>query len=84
MLCEHFVLNEIMARQQSRESRIGATNGTKTFPTARVDYELLKKLDAHGKQLMAVDAGPMQEWPPFPRMAWNSTGTRLKAGTTLR
>jgi hypothetical protein len=57
VLCEHFVLNEIMARQQSRESRIGATNGTKTFPTARVDYELLKKLDAHGKQLMAVDAG---------------------------
>jgi hypothetical protein len=35
-----------------------------------VDYKLLKKVDAYGKQLMAVDAdvvpGPMQEWPPFP------------------
>src|SRR5216684_4533737 len=43
---------------------------TKTFPTARGDYRLLAKVDAHGKQLMAVDAdvvqGPMQGWPPFP------------------
>lgn len=43
---------------------------TKTFPTARGDYKLLAKVDAKGKQLMAVDAdvvpGPMQGWPPFP------------------
>jgi hypothetical protein len=42
---------------------------TKTFPTARGDYRLLAKVDAHGKQLMALDAdvvqGPMQGWPPF-------------------
>ena len=29
---------------------------TKSFPTARGDYKLLAKVDAHGKQLMAVDA----------------------------
>jgi hypothetical protein len=43
---------------------------TKSFPTTRGDYELLTKVDARGKQLMAVDAdvepGPMQGWPPFP------------------
>jgi len=43
---------------------------TKSFPKARGDYQLLAKVDAHGKQLMAVDAdvvpGPMQGWPPFP------------------
>jgi len=43
---------------------------TKSFPTARGDYKLLTTVDAHGKQLMAVDAdvvpGPMQGWPPFP------------------
>ena len=43
---------------------------TKSFPTARGDYQLLTTVDAHGKQLMAVDAdvvpGPMQGWPPFP------------------
>jgi hypothetical protein len=40
---------------------------TKSFPTARGDYKLLTTVDAHGKQLMAVDAdvvpGPMQGWP---------------------
>jgi hypothetical protein len=43
---------------------------TKSFPSARGDYKLLTTVDAHGKQLMAVDAdlvpGPMQGWPPFP------------------
>jgi hypothetical protein len=43
---------------------------TKSFPTARGDYKLLTTVDAHGKQLTAVDAdvvpGPMQGWPPFP------------------
>jgi hypothetical protein len=43
---------------------------TKSFPTARGDCKLLTTVDAHGKQLMAVDAdvapGPMQGWPPFP------------------
>jgi hypothetical protein len=43
---------------------------TKSFPTARGDYKLLTTVDAHGKQLMAVDADvvprPMQGWPPFP------------------
>jgi hypothetical protein len=43
---------------------------TKSFPKARGDYQLLAKVDGHGKQLMAVDAdvvpGPMQGWPPFP------------------
>jgi hypothetical protein len=43
---------------------------TKTFPKERRDYKLLTKMDAHGKQLMAVDAdvvpGPMQGWPLFP------------------
>jgi hypothetical protein len=43
---------------------------TKSFPTARGDYKLLTTVDAHGKQLMAVDAdvvpGLMQGWPPFP------------------
>jgi hypothetical protein len=43
---------------------------TKSFPTARSDYKLLTTVDAHGKQLMAVDAdvvpGPMQGWPRFP------------------
>jgi type IV secretory pathway TraG/TraD family ATPase VirD4 len=43
---------------------------TKTLPTARGDYKLLAKVDAHGKQLMALDAdvvpGPMQGWPPAP------------------
>ena len=29
---------------------------TKSFPTARGDYKLLTTVDAHGKQLMAVDA----------------------------
>src|ERR1700733_8837087 len=43
---------------------------TKSLPTARGEYTMLAKVDAHGKQLMAVDAdvvpGPMQGWPPFP------------------
>jgi len=43
---------------------------TKSLPTARGEYKMLAKVDAHGKQLMAVDAdvvqGPMQGWPPFP------------------
>jgi hypothetical protein len=42
---------------------------TKSFPTARGDYKLLTTVDAHGKQLVTVDAdvvpGPMQGWPPF-------------------
>ena len=43
---------------------------TKSIPTARGDYKLLTTVDAHGKQLMAVDAdvvpGSTQGWPPFP------------------
>jgi hypothetical protein len=35
----------------------------RTFPAARGEYKMLAKVDAHGKQLMAVDAdvvpGPM-------------------------
>ncbi len=45
---------------------------TKSFPTARGDYQLLTTVDAHGKQLMAVDADvhlaqlPRQTLLPFP------------------